>query len=70
MPDLSVEEGIAIAESIGSDIGKISMDVLRPHPVCGSAFHPEVIALVFGPILRVVSISRFLIDSFLPLEYR
>jgi len=39
----TMEEGIAIAESIGSDIGKISMDVKRPHPVCGSAFHPEVI---------------------------
>ncbi len=39
----TMEEGIAIAESIGSDIGKISMDVRRPRPVCGSAFHPEVI---------------------------
>jgi sugar phosphate isomerase/epimerase len=39
----TMEEGIAIAESIGSDIGKISMDVKRPHPVCGSAFHPEII---------------------------
>ena len=39
----TMEEGIAIAESIGSDIGKISMDIRRPHPVCGSAFHPAVI---------------------------
>ena len=39
----TMEEGIAIAEKIGSDIGKISMDIHRPHPVCGSAFHPEVI---------------------------
>lgn len=39
----TMEEGIAIAEKIGSDIGKISMDVTRPHPVCGSSFHPEVI---------------------------
>jgi sugar phosphate isomerase/epimerase len=39
----TMEEGIAISEQIGSDIGKISMDVHRPHPVCGSAFHPEVI---------------------------
>ena len=39
----TMEEGIAIAESIGSDIGKISMDIKRPRPVCGSAFHPEVI---------------------------
>jgi sugar phosphate isomerase/epimerase len=39
----TMEEGIAIAESIGSDIGKISMDIHRPHPVCSSAFHPKVI---------------------------
>ncbi len=39
----TMEEGIAIAEKIGSDIGKISMDITRPHPVCGSCFHPEVI---------------------------
>ena len=39
----TMEEGIAIAEALGSDIGKISMDVRRPHPVCGSAFHPAVI---------------------------
>ncbi len=39
----TMEEGIAIAEAIGSDIGKISMDVHRPHPVCGSAFHPRII---------------------------
>lgn len=39
----TMEAGIAIAEALGSDIGKISMDVRRPRPVCGSAFHPEVI---------------------------
>lgn len=39
----TMEEGIAIAEKIGSDIGKISMDVHRPHPVCGSKFHPDVV---------------------------
>lgn len=39
----TMEQGIAIAEKIGSDIGKISMDVHRPHPVCNSAFHPDVI---------------------------
>ena len=39
----TMEEGIAIAASIGSDIGKISMDIHRPHPVCGSAFHPAVV---------------------------
>ena len=44
----SMEEGIAIAEALGSDIGKISMDVRRPHPVCGSAFHPKVIPQLEG----------------------
>ncbi|MGD2098294.1 MAG: sugar phosphate isomerase/epimerase [Desulfobacterales bacterium] len=39
----TIEAGIAIAEALGSDIGKISMDVRRPHPVCGSTFHPKVI---------------------------
>ena len=39
----TLEEGIAIAEKIGSDIGKVSMDIARPRPVCGSAFHPLVI---------------------------
>jgi 3-oxoisoapionate decarboxylase len=39
----TMEQGVAIAERIGSDIGKISMDVHRPHPVCNSAFHPQII---------------------------
>jgi sugar phosphate isomerase/epimerase len=39
----TMEEGVAICEKIGSDIGKISMDITRPHPVCGCAFHPRVI---------------------------
>jgi sugar phosphate isomerase/epimerase len=39
----TMEEGIAIAEALGSDIAKVSMDIDRPHPVCGSAFHPRVI---------------------------
>jgi sugar phosphate isomerase/epimerase len=44
----TMEEGIAIAEAIGSDIAKISMDIHRPHPVCGSAFHPMVIPQLEG----------------------
>jgi 3-oxoisoapionate decarboxylase len=39
----TLEEGIAFAERIGSDIAKVSMDLHRPHPVCGSAFHPRLI---------------------------
>jgi len=44
----TIEEGIHIAHKIGSDIGKISMDIHRPHPVCGSAFHPEVVPQLEG----------------------
>ncbi len=40
----TMEEGVRIAHEIGSDIGKISMDIHRPSPVCGSAFHPQVLA--------------------------
>jgi len=40
---LTMEAGVAIAERIGSNIGKISMDLKRPRPICGSAFHPQVI---------------------------
>jgi 3-oxoisoapionate decarboxylase len=39
----TIEEGIEIARVIGSDIGKISMDIHRPHPVCNSAFHPDLL---------------------------
>jgi sugar phosphate isomerase/epimerase len=39
----TMEEGVAIAEKIGSDIGKISMDLKRPRPVCNTPFHPQVI---------------------------
>lgn len=40
----TIEEGIAIARAIGSDIGKISMDIHRPRPICGSRFHPRVMS--------------------------
>jgi sugar phosphate isomerase/epimerase len=39
----TIEQGIDIARKIGSDIGKISMDIHRPHPLCSRAFHPEVV---------------------------
>jgi sugar phosphate isomerase/epimerase len=40
----TMEEGVRIAHGIGSDIAKVSMDIHRPSPVCGSAFHPLVLA--------------------------
>jgi len=51
----TIEQGIAIAEKIGSDIGKISMDIDRPHPVCGSAFHPQVIPQLEGIAKKVIA---------------
>jgi len=38
----SLEEGIAIAQVLGADIAKVSMDLKRPRPVGASRFHPEV----------------------------
>lgn len=38
----SIADGIRIANSLGSDLGKISMDIRRPRPLYGSCFHPQV----------------------------
>ena len=38
----TLEEGITTAKALGSDIAKVSMDLNRPHPICGSRFHPQV----------------------------
>ncbi len=38
----SVEDGIRIAEKLGADLGKISLDIRRPRPLYGSCFHPDV----------------------------
>ncbi len=38
----TLEEGIAIAQVLGADIAKVSMDLKRPCPVGASRFHPEV----------------------------
>jgi sugar phosphate isomerase/epimerase len=35
-------EAIATAENLGSDIVKVSMDLVRPRPLAGSRFHPQV----------------------------
>ncbi len=50
----TVEQGIEIAHAIGSDIGKISMDIHRPHPVCNSAFHPDLLGQ-FEEVARKVA---------------
>jgi sugar phosphate isomerase/epimerase len=37
-----LDEAIATAESLGSDIVKVSMDLVRPRPLAGSRFHPRI----------------------------
>jgi sugar phosphate isomerase/epimerase len=37
-----VEDGIRIAEKLGADLAKLSLDIRRPRPLYGSCFHPEV----------------------------
>ena len=37
-----LDEAIATAQSLGSDIVKVSMDLVRPRPLAGSRFHPQV----------------------------
>ncbi|SHJ56823.1 Sugar phosphate isomerase/epimerase [Dethiosulfatibacter aminovorans DSM 17477] len=44
----SIEDGIRIAEKIGADIGKVSLDVRRPRPLYGSCFHPTVMTQLCG----------------------
>lgn len=38
----TLEEGIAIAQALGADIAKVSMDLKRPRPIGASRFHPDV----------------------------
>ena len=39
-------EGIATASSLGADIVKVGLDLIRPRPVAASRFHPEVMAQI------------------------
>jgi sugar phosphate isomerase/epimerase len=38
----TLEEGIVIAQALGADIAKVSMDLKRPRPIGASRFHPAV----------------------------
>jgi sugar phosphate isomerase/epimerase len=38
----SIADGIRIASALGSDLGKVSLDIRRPRPLYGSCFHPQV----------------------------
>ena len=48
-----IEEGIAIARTIGADVTKIGMNIKRPHPVAASKFHPDVMGQLNNVIKRV-----------------
>jgi sugar phosphate isomerase/epimerase len=37
-----VEDGIRIADELGADLAKLSLDIRRPRPLYGSDFHPKV----------------------------
>jgi len=38
----TIQDGIHIAEQIGADLAKLSLDIRRPRPLYGSCFHPQV----------------------------
>lgn len=38
----SIEDGIRIADTLGADLAKLSLDIRRPRPLYGSDFHPKV----------------------------
>lgn len=39
----TIQEGLDIADHIGADLAKISVDVVRPRPYARSKFHPDVV---------------------------
>lgn len=40
----TLEEGIRIAHTLGSDIGKVSLDLRRPRPLSASRHHPDIMS--------------------------
>lgn len=38
----SIENGVHIAQTLGADVAKISLDIRRPRPLYGSCLHPVV----------------------------
>jgi sugar phosphate isomerase/epimerase len=52
-----LDEAITTAASLGADIVKVSMDLIRPRPVSASRFHPEVMAQMksFGSLLKTMA---------------
>jgi sugar phosphate isomerase/epimerase len=53
----TIAEGVRIAHGLGSDLGKISLDIRRPRPLYGSCFHPQVmrqLCNVYDEIMEVL----------------
>ncbi|MCK5348979.1 MAG: TIM barrel protein [Desulfobacula sp.] len=48
-----IEEGTAIAHSIGADITKIGMNLRRPRPLAASKFHPKVMKQLQNVVEKV-----------------
>ena len=46
-------EAIATAQTLGADIVKASMDIIRPRPVAASRFHPDVMAQIKSVASRI-----------------
>jgi len=38
----TLEQGIKIAHTLGTDIAKVSLDLRRPRPLCASRHHPDI----------------------------
>jgi 3-oxoisoapionate decarboxylase len=38
-----IGDGVEIAHHLGADVVKVGMDMVRPRPVSGSRFHPQVV---------------------------
>jgi len=55
-----IEEGIAIAQSIGADITKIGMNLKRPRPVAASKFHPKVMNQLENVVKKVSNAVPFI----------
>jgi sugar phosphate isomerase/epimerase len=51
-----VEAGIRIAEKLGADLTKLSLDIRRPRPLYGSCFHPGDAAAVRLFTMRLLAL--------------
>jgi 3-oxoisoapionate decarboxylase len=55
-----VRDGIRIAQKLGADLAKLSLDIRRPGPLYGSCFHPEVMRQLCDCHDEVVAVLPFL----------